>query len=112
MRPSRDGTSLKAICHAATELGLTARMLKVSQRNLPHLPLPAIAHWEGNHWVVLYGVTDSHVRVDDPALGARRILRAEFEMRWSGYTALFDYTEAFEKAPEARNTMFWVSQGR
>ena len=98
---SRDGTSLKAICHAATELGLAARALKISLRNLPHVPLPAIVHWEGNHWMVLYDVSKSHVRVDDPALGARRIPRAEFETKWSGYAALFDYTVAFEKAPTA-----------
>ena len=102
---SRDGTSLKAICHAAGELGLAARMLKVSPRNLPNLPMPAIVHWEGNHWMVLYDVATSHVRVADPAAGARRISRAEFEAKWSGYTALFDYTEAFAQAPEAKPTL-------
>jgi Peptidase C39 family/Methyltransferase domain len=59
---SLDGTSLKGLCHAATELGLAARALKVSPHNLPHMPLPAIVHWEGNHWMVLYDVGDSHVR--------------------------------------------------
>ena len=53
---STDGTSLKAICRAATELGLAARALKVSLRNLNVMPLPAIIHWEGNHWMVLYDV--------------------------------------------------------
>src|ERR1022692_1625882 len=48
---SQDGTSLKAICHAATELGLAARSVKASLRNLPVMPLPAIVHWEGNHWM-------------------------------------------------------------
>src|SRR5205085_531723 len=48
-----DGTSLKALSHAATELGLAARALKISLRNLPLMPLPAIVHWEGNHWMVL-----------------------------------------------------------
>ncbi|HEY5991325.1 MAG TPA: cyclic nucleotide-binding domain-containing protein, partial [Candidatus Udaeobacter sp.] len=51
-----DGTSLKAISHTATELGLAARALKASVRNLPVMPLPAIVHWEGNHWIVLYDV--------------------------------------------------------
>ncbi|MDQ6861112.1 MAG: cyclic nucleotide-binding domain-containing protein, partial [Verrucomicrobiota bacterium] len=45
---STDGTSLKAICRAANELGLAARALKVSVRNLPNMPLPAVVHWEGN----------------------------------------------------------------
>jgi ATP-binding cassette subfamily B protein len=41
---ARDGTSLKALTHAATELGLASRALKVSLRNLPLMPLPAIGH--------------------------------------------------------------------
>ncbi len=67
-----DGTSLKALCRAATELGLAARALKVSLRNLPMMPLPAIVHWEDNHWIVLYDVDEERVRVADPALGLRR----------------------------------------
>ena len=98
---STDGTSLKAICRAATELGLAARALKVSLRNLPLMPLPAIIHWEGNHWMVLYDVADTYVKVADPALGLRKIPRKEFEQNWSGYAALFDYTDRLrERAGE------------
>src|SRR6266851_4838846 len=103
-----DGTSLKALCRAATELGLAARALKVSLRNLPLMPLPAIVHWEGNHWMVLYDVDEAHVKVADPALGHRRIPRHEFEQKWSGYAALFDYTIAFEQAPESKATLSWL----
>ncbi|MBE7497725.1 MAG: peptidase domain-containing ABC transporter [Verrucomicrobiaceae bacterium] len=103
-----DGTSLHGMCHAATELGLAARALKVSRRNLPVMPLPAIVHWEGNHWVVLYEVTKKHVRVDDPGLGKRKMTREEFDKGWSGYAAIFDYTTAFEKAPEGQGTLRWL----
>src|SRR5438874_1766503 len=103
-----DGTSLKALCRAATELGLAARALKVSLRNLPSMPLPAIVHWEGNHWMALYDVDAPHVRVADPAIGLRKIPRKEFEQKWSGYAALFDYTIAFEQAPESKPGLAWV----
>src|ERR1700736_748324 len=103
-----DGTSLKALCRAATELGLAARALKVSLRNLPNLPLPAIVHWEGNHWMVLYDVDEQFVRVADPALGLVKIPRREFESKWTGYAALFDYTVAFENAPVSRPTLAWI----
>ncbi len=43
------------------------------------MPLPAIVHWDGNHWVVLYDVDETHVRVSDPATGRRRLTRAEFD---------------------------------
>ncbi|PYL38597.1 MAG: hypothetical protein DMF34_06455 [Verrucomicrobia bacterium] len=98
-----DGTSLKALSRAATELGLAARALKVSLRNLPMMPLPAIVHWEGNHWIVLYDVDERFVRVADPARGLRKLPRREFEAKWTGYAALFDYTPAFEQAPETKS---------
>src|SRR4030095_7394001 len=103
-----DGTSLKAISHAATELGLAARALKISFRNLSLMPLPAIVHWEGNHWIVLYHVTDKFVRVADPALGLRKLPRPEFETKWTGYAALFDYTPAFAQAPERKQPLAWM----
>jgi ATP-binding cassette subfamily B protein len=106
---SQDGTSLKAMCHAATELGLAARPVKASLRNLPLMPLPAIVHWEGNHWVVLYDVGKSHVRVANPASGLQRVPLREFEEKWSGYAALFDYTIAFENAPLSRPSLAWLA---
>ncbi len=105
---SLDGTSLKGLCHAATELGLAARSVKASPENLAQMPLPAIVHWEGNHWVVLHDVTPTHCRVADPAFGLRRFTRSEFEERWSGYAALFDYTDAFETAPVTPSNLAWL----
>src|SRR5207249_8024772 len=102
-----DGTSLKALSRAATELGLAARALKISLRNLSLMPLPAIVHWEGNHWIVLYDVDEQFVRVADPAVGLRKFPRREFEAKWTGYAALFDYTPAFEQAPESKPTLAW-----
>jgi ATP-binding cassette subfamily B protein len=107
---ARDGTSLKALTHAATELGLASRALKVSLRNLAQMPLPAIIHWQGNHWMVLIDVAPDVVRCADPATGTvRRIPLPEFEQKWSGYAALFDYTVAFENAPEGRSTVAWMA---
>ncbi|HJT45003.1 MAG TPA: peptidase domain-containing ABC transporter, partial [Chthoniobacterales bacterium] len=103
-----DGISLKALVRAATELGLAARALKVSLRNLPLMPLPAIVHWEGNHWIVLYDVDAEFVRVADPAIGLRKLSRKEFDAKWTGYTALFDYTTAFEQAPEGKPALAWM----
>ena len=81
---SRDGTSLKAICHAAGELGLAARMLKVSPRNLPNSRCrrscigKATTGWSSTMW---------RIRMCGwliPAAAARRISRAEFEAEMVG----------------------------
>jgi ATP-binding cassette subfamily B protein len=103
-----DGTSLRSLCSAAEELGLAARSVKTSAANLERMPLPAICHWDGDHWLILYHVTRRHAYLADPALGRRRIAREEFDRRWTGYAALFDYTPAFEQAPTAARGLAWL----
>ena len=105
---SLDGTSLRGLCLAASELGLAARSVKASPGHCEQMPLPAIIHWEGNHWVVLYDVSDTHARLVDPALGYVKVTRAELLAKWTGYAALFDYTEAFEQAPVATPGLSWL----
>ena len=72
------------------------------------MPVPAIVHWDEYHWIVMTGVTRRHVSVVDPAAGRRRFTRAEFEKKWTGYAALFDYTPEFENAPESTRLMGWM----
>jgi ATP-binding cassette subfamily B protein len=103
-----DGTSLRSICTAAEELGLAARSVKASLHNSDRMPLPAICHWDADHWLVLYRLTARKAFVADPALGFRRLPREEFERRWTGYAALFDYTPAFEHAPRAARGLAWL----
>lgn len=103
-----DGTSLRGLCAAAEGLGLGARAVKASMRNLDRMPLPAVVHWEGNHWVVLIDVSPRKVRVADPAVGLRWLPRPEFEHKWSGYVALFEFTEAFRHAPEGKPGLAWI----
>jgi ATP-binding cassette subfamily B protein len=103
-----DGTSLAGITRGAEELGLDARSVRASKNRLDELPLPAIVHWEGNHWVVLYAVRDGHVRVADPARGLRRIPRDEFVKKWSGYASLLSPTERLAEAPQARISLRWL----
>jgi ATP-binding cassette subfamily B protein len=101
---SSDGTSLMALCTAGEHLGLAAKAVKVSRRNLEGMPLPAIVHWEGNHWMVLYDVRADRVRVVDPGGGRRTIGRGEFAEKWSGYAAIYARTARFDDAPEERGT--------
>jgi ATP-binding cassette subfamily B protein len=105
---SLDGTSLRGLCAGATALGLAARGVKASRSHLAEMPLPAVVHWEGNHWVVLYDLDEPHAWIADPAGECRRIPRAELEEKWTGYVALFDYTEAFAKAPVGQHGLAWL----
>ena len=86
-RTGIDGTSLRSLVIGAQELGLEARAVKLSKARLES-SLPAIVHWDGNHWVVAYAADARTVRYADPAGTRRQVPRAEFEERWSGYAVL------------------------
>ena len=88
--------------------GLEARALKASKDRLKDLPLPAILHWESNHWVVLYAVDEQRVRIADPARGLRRVSRAEVQEKWSGWCATFRRTAALNEAPVEHLDLSWL----
>jgi ATP-binding cassette subfamily B protein len=82
---SRDGASLLSLAEGAERFGFNARGVKIGVGALGGVSLPAIAHWEGNHFVVLYEVRGEKVRVADPGVGMRHMSLAEFEKGWTGY---------------------------
>ena len=60
------------IGQGAESLGLAVRTAKVSTSRLDAMPMPAILHFENNHWLVVYDVDAEHAWVADPARGRRR----------------------------------------
>lgn len=98
---SRDGASMASLAHAADALGFQARGLQsLNVEALRKLTLPAIAHWEGNHYVVVYEVRTRDVLVADPALGVRRIDTDEFQKHWTGRALELHPTPRLEKVEE------------
>ena len=100
----RDGSSLKSIAEAAEKLGFVTRGLKTSYDRLERVELPAIVHWQGFHFVVLYEVTRDRVILSDPAIGLRKISRAQFEKEWTGYLLLLTPTAQIETVEESKTT--------
>ncbi len=101
---NRDGASLHSISEAAEALGFHARGIHASYEHLEKVELPAIAHWDGFHYVVLYEVRPDRVIVADPAVGLRRLTREEFIKGWTGYLLLLSPTPRLEGVEESRTT--------
>lgn len=102
----RDGASLLGLVTAAESIGFSTRPVKGSLESLAKQPLPAIAHWEGNHYIVVYAITRRSVTVSDPAFGRRKFSRAQFQQGWTGYTLLLQPTQAFKHTPEAQTDLW------
>lgn len=79
------GTTLLGLRRGAETLGFRARSATASLEVLDHLdqlPLPAILHWQGNHWVVLYGKRGDRYMMADPAVGLRYLDRDAIQTGW------------------------------
>nr|WP_026732817.1 peptidase domain-containing ABC transporter [Fischerella sp. PCC 9605] len=103
---SRSGASLRAIATAAEGLGFATRPVRASFDKLAEQPLPAIAHWEGRHFIVVYEITRKQVIVGDPAIGQRALTPKEFKEGWTGYALLLQPT-ALLKDAKNESAGFW-----
>jgi len=81
---SLKGTTMADLVRMAGTLGLTARALKAEPEQLSQLQLPAILHWDFNHFVVLAEVRGDEAVLHDPAHGRRRVSLAELSGHFTG----------------------------
>jgi ATP-binding cassette subfamily C protein len=68
------GTTLLGLRRGTEAMGFYARSGKASGdilQQLDKVPLPAIIHWQGYHWVVFYGKKGRKYVVADPGVGMR-----------------------------------------
>jgi ATP-binding cassette, subfamily B, bacterial HlyB/CyaB len=103
---SRDGASLNGLVNAAESLGFSSRPVEASLDRLATQRLPAIAHWEGGHYIVVFEISRKYVIVGDPAVGQRKLTHSEFVKGWTGYCLLLEPTLALKKS-EGTSTDFW-----
>ncbi len=101
---SRYGTSMAALAEAAETLGFLTRGVRTGYEKLMHTELPAILHWKGNHFVVLFKTAKDQVRIADPAVGVRKLSRKEFEAGWTGVALLIEYTDQVAENEPSRTT--------
>ncbi len=103
---NRSGASLAALATAAESLGFACRPVKASLDKLAEQSLPAIAHWEGKHFIVVYEITPKRVIVGDPAIGQRTLTPKQFQAGWSGYALLLQATILLKNAKD-ESASFW-----
>lgn len=108
---TRHGVSLSGISHAAQEIGFETLTVKLTTERLKTMPLPCIAHWNQNHFVVLYKVNKHFnflpfreakwvFKVADPGHGFISLPQEKIEKSWiteegKGIALFLEPTEKF-----------------
>jgi len=95
---NRYGSNLLMLSDAAEKIGFRTIGAKLSLKKLEAAPLPCILHWNKGHYVVLYKVINSKLRIkrnqkegvyciSDPAIGLIEYSKEEFLKFWIGNNA-------------------------
>jgi len=82
---TKEGVSFFDLSYAAEEIGLRSLSIKCTLNDLiDKVPLPAILHWDNNHFVVVYKANTKKrlIYVSDPAKGHVTYKAKEFADKW------------------------------
>jgi ABC-type bacteriocin/lantibiotic exporter with double-glycine peptidase domain len=93
----RDGVKARTLVGVARAYGLQAKAFSVDWPRLGELRLPAIVHWEFNHYVVVERISRRGVDIVDPAYGRRSLTPEEFRKSFTGVAFTFEPGLHFER---------------
>jgi len=113
----KQGTTMLDLIDAAENIGFKTMAVELEFNQLKRLPMPCIVHWQKEHYVVVYEVTDEVVYLADPALNDKIKLRtAEFLPGWTtgnntqiGRVLLLETTKSFHEMEDKseHKTSLW-----
>ncbi|NCP14636.1 MAG: peptidase domain-containing ABC transporter [Sphingomonadales bacterium] len=98
--PSLRGAPLKALMATADRIGLVPRAVKLPLKELGNLHLPAVIHWDLNHYVVLEKVERGRALIHNPASSSKWIPLEEVSNHFSGVALELRATSDFTKSDE------------
>lgn len=114
----RDGVKALALAQAARLFGLRVKAFSLEPSAFKDIPLPAIAHWEFNHFVVVERWSARQVQIIDPAVGRRQMAVAEFDAGFTGVVLTFEPGTQFMQRHATQNASWrtyfqaiWQSPG-
>src|SRR5436305_11158429 len=108
---SLNGVSLRALIQVASQLRLLGRPVRFELDHLRQLRLPAIAHWDMSHFVVLKAVTRRGIEIHDPAWGQKFFTLSEASKHLTGVALELSPTEEFLARDERARlplSVFWT----
>ncbi|MBN2007795.1 NHLP family bacteriocin export ABC transporter peptidase/permease/ATPase subunit [candidate division KSB1 bacterium] len=87
---SRDGSKANNMMKAGKKYGFIVRGFKMEPKDVRKVQMPAIVHWNFNHFVVLEGFHKGQVYLNDPAKGPRIVSEDEFDESFTGIILTFE----------------------
>src|SRR5581483_6343715 len=86
----RDGLSAYSLVRAARDYSLRVRAISLQKNDFRSVHLPAIVHWEFDHFLIVERWSAHYVDVVDPAAGRLRLTAEEFDAGFTGVVILLE----------------------
>jgi ATP-binding cassette subfamily B protein len=102
----RDGASALDLVRTARSHAMRVRAVSLQRADLRFVQLPAIVHWEFNHFLVVERWSPRYVDVVDPAVGRLRLTHGEFDAGFTGVILLLDPGEGFRRSADPSRGAF------
>jgi ATP-binding cassette subfamily B protein RaxB len=96
------GSTLADLLSIAKDINLDARALRCEVHDLNELRLPAILHWNLDHFVVLAKISRGKYVIHDPATGATSLSQKELSEKFTGVALEAWPTPEFRRADRRR----------
>jgi len=127
---NRDGVSLLGLSEAAESIGFRSISVSITfSQLLEDAPLPCVAYWGANHYVVIYktklggffslfnkdvNYKNASVYIADPARGKLKLSHQDFQNNWlidngKGYVLLLEPTASFHQREEEEEKSYGFS---
>ncbi len=113
-KTDKSGTTLYGVIDGAQRIGLKAEALSGSPDELTkgiangEICFPFIAHIISDdamlHYVVVYSLKNGRFQIADPGKGKQRLTHEQFFSCWTGYIAVFEKTDSFQKRNETKGS--------
>lgn len=95
---SRDGSSMHDVAMAANNYGLHTKAYSIEMlEDLDSVPLPCIAHWDFEHFVVITGIRNGKIFINDPARGKIKMPIKEADESLTGVVLTFEPGPDFKR---------------
>lgn len=94
----RDGLTALSIVKIARNYNLRVRAISLQHNDFRSVSLPAIVHWEFNHFIVVERWSSKGVLVVDPATGRRRLTPQQFDEGFTGVVITFEPGVHFDRS--------------
>jgi ATP-binding cassette subfamily B protein RaxB len=108
---SLKGVTLRGLMQVASQMHFACRPIRFELGHIRQLQLPALVHWDMNHFVVMKSATKRGILINDPAAGQKFLPLAEASKHLTGVALELSPSEGFRARDERSRlpfSTFWT----